>query len=84
MRDVRRPKISRKRASAVTDNLLPSASKDLYDLAYKNFVCLKGQNGADGFSETVLLTYSGEFSQNYKSSTHIMVNLFHAEKITSS
>lgn len=56
-------------ALIATENLLPTISRERYDVAYKNFMDWKCKNNANSFSETVLLAYFGDISKTYKSST---------------
>lgn len=56
-------------AQNVAKDLLPTKSKKIYELAYKNFNKWKTEHKTKSSSQNVLISYFNELSRKYKSSS---------------
>lgn len=57
------------KASDVCNNLLPTTSREKYEIAYSNFMDWRMQAKVNSFSESTLLVYFEELSRKLKPST---------------
>lgn len=58
-----------KKATLISDELLPNKSKHRYEAAFEQFMRWRSANNVETFSENVFLVYFEELSKKYKCST---------------
>lgn len=77
-------------AQEITQNLLPTKSRSLYNKAYDNFIAWKLENKASSFSENVFLAYFQSLHGKFKPSSlwveysklKSTINLYHQTDIS--